>query len=218
MNAQLHIINEILPLSIDSEISEAQIFFNELTYSHFPVLKDKTYLGCIAEADIRCFDSDNTLKEYQYAFEGFFVRDDANWLDILEAFAQNNSNIMPVLDYENTYLGYFELSDVMTLFNDTPFLGEAGDILVLEKGISDYSFSEISQIAESNDAKVLGLFISKIENDVVQITVKITNSDINYIIQTFRRYNYNVISTHKEDIFLKDLKERSDYLKRYLDM
>ncbi len=218
MNTHLQIINEISALQIDAKIEDVQLFFNELTYSHFPVLKDGIYLGSIAEADIRNTEVEITLKDLQYSLEGFYVRNDANWLDILESFAQNSSNIMPVLDHDNTYLGYFELNDIMHLFNDTPFLNEPGDILILEKGLSDYSFSEISQIIESNNAKILGLFISQIENDIAQVTVKLGNSDINNIIQTFRRYGYNLISQHQEDAFLTDLKERSEYLKKYLDM
>lgn len=218
MNIQTHIINEILPLDINSTVLDAQKFFNEMTYSHFPVLQQKTYLGCIAETDIRCLENNQNLEEFQYSLEGFFVRNDANWLDILEAFAQNNTNIMPALDYNSNYIGYFELNDIMNLFNETPFLNENGNILVVEKGMNDYSFSEVSQIVESNNAKILGVFISKMEKDVTQITVKINNSDINNIVQTFRRYSYNVVSSHSDDAFLSDLKERSQYLDRYLNM
>jgi hypothetical protein len=52
----------------------------------------------------------------------------------------------------------------------------------------------------------------------MQATIKINSEDINEIIQTFRRYNYNVISEHKDDFYLQDLKDRSDYLQKYLDM
>ena len=125
---------------------------------------------------------------------------------------------MPVLDQDNNYLGYFELKDIMNLFNQTPFLSEPGHILIVEKGFMDYSFSEIAQIVESNSSKILGLFISNLENDVAQVTVKITNSDINTIVQTFRRYSYNIISQHNEDIFLNNLKDRSKYLDKYLNI
>ena len=91
-------------------------------------------------------------------------------------------------------------------------------ILIVEKGISDYSFSEISQIVESNDAKLLGAFISKIESDVVQVTLKIGNAGINDVIQSFRRYSYNIVSGHEDDTYIENLKERSDYLKKYLDI
>ncbi|MBQ0735146.1 CBS domain-containing protein [Aquimarina celericrescens] len=218
MKTSLYIVNEIAPIDIGTKVTDAQLLFNELTYTHFPVIKEKIYLGCVSEADIRCFETDKTLEAYQYALEGFFVRKDHNWLDILEAFAQNNSNIMPVLDDNNDYLGFFELGDIMNLFNETPFLSEPGNILIVEKGILDYSFSEIAQIIESNNAKVLGLFISNMENDVAQITLKISDSDINNIVQTFRRYSYNIVSKHHEDTFLTNLKERSQYLEKYLNI
>ncbi|AXT57859.1 CBS domain-containing protein [Aquimarina sp. MMG015] len=218
MKTSLYIVNEIAPLATSAKVVDAQLLFNELTYTHFPVLNDKTYVGCISEADVRCFETEKKLESYVYALEGFFVRTDANWLDILESFAQNHSNIMPVLDDANNYQGYFELRDIMNLFNETPFLSEPGNILIVEKGVLDYSFSEVSQIVESNNAKLLGLFISNMENDVIQITLKINDSDINNIVQTFRRYSYNIVSKHHEDSFLNNLKERSQYLEKYLNI
>ena len=218
MKTSLYIVNEIEPLDVSVKVTDAQLLFNELTYTHFPVIKEDIYLGCISEADIRCFETDKTLDTYQYALEGFYARKHDNWLDILESYAKNNSNIMPVLDDENRYIGFFELGDIISLFNETPFLSEPGNILIVEKGILDYSFSEIAQIVESNNAKMLGLFISNMENDVAQITLKISDSDINNIVQTFRRYSYNIVSKHHEDTFLTNLKERSQYLAKYLNI
>jgi len=218
VKTQNYIINDIEPFKISTEVKEVQTLFKQLTYSHIPVEKEGAYVGCINETDAYCFDGDTLLSEYQYALEPFFVREDTNWLDILEAFALNNCNIMPVLDEKGAYLGYYELNDIMNLFNDTPFLNEAGGIVVVEKGIHDYSFSEISQIVESNGAKILGAFISKMENDIIQVTIKIGHMGINSIVQTFRRYSYHVISNHQEDKLLEDLKERSEYLDKYLNM
>ena len=125
---------------------------------------------------------------------------------------------MPVLSIDNTYLGYYELKDIISLFSESPFFVEAGGILVVEKGINDYSFSEISQIVESNNGKLLGAFISKMNNDLTQVTLKIGNTGLNDIIQTFRRYSYNIVSGHEEDSYIESLKERSDYLNKYLNM
>ncbi len=212
------IINDIKPVDINDSIKDIQMLFNQLTYSHIPIKKEGNYLGCISETDVHCFESDKTLSEFLYTIEGFYVRDSTIWLDILEAFAQSECNIMPVLDENNSYLGYYELNDIISLFNKTPFFAEPGGILIVEKGYNDYSFSEISQIVESNNTKLLGAFNSRIENDVVQITIKIGSSSLNEIIQTLRRYSYNIISGREEDTFMKDLKERSDYLNKYLNL
>jgi hypothetical protein len=195
-----------------------QLAFNQLTYSHIPIKKEGVYIGCISETDAHCFEGDKTVNDYQYALETFYVRKSTNWLDILEAFALNNCNIMPVLGANNKYIGYYELSDIMNLFNNTPFLNESGGIIVVEKGIRDYSFSEISQIVESNNGRILGTFVSKIESDVVQITLKIGNTGLNDIIHSFRRYSYNILLGHEQDTYNENLKERSEYLKKYLNI
>ena len=219
MRLSEYIINDIKPLNNNSKVSDLQLLFNQLTYSHIP-LKDEnnTYLGSFSEADAHCFESEKRLTEYAHTLENFFVRNNTIWLDVLEAFAKNSTNIMPILDSQNVYLGYYELNDVISLFNETPFFFENGGILVIEKGLSDYSFSEISQIVESNNGKLLGAFVSKMKNDVVQITLKIGNSSLNDIIQTFRRYSYHIVSGHEEDSYNESLKERSDYLNKYLNM
>jgi len=219
MNLSDYIINDIKPLNHKDKISDLQLLFNQLTYSHFPIKNDDDiYLGCISETDAHCFEASKLLNEYTYSIEGFFVRDNTVWLDVLEAFAQNSTNIMPVLNKNNQYIGYYELNDIISLFNETPFFAVAGSILIVEKGLNDYSFSEVSQIVESNDGKLLGAFISKIENDVAQLTLKIGNTGLNEIMQTFRRYSYNIVSGHEEDSYIERLKERSDYLNKYLNM
>lgn len=219
MNLSTFIINDIKPLTNTDTVSELQLLFNQLTYSHIPIKNEEgVYIGCLSETDVHCFESKKQVKDCSYAIEGFFVRDQTNWLDVLEAFAQNSTNIMPVLSTTNTYLGYYELNDIISLFNETPFFSEVGAILIVEKGLLDYSFSEVSQIVESNNGKLLGAFISKIENDVAQITLKIGNTSLNDIMQTFRRYSYNVIAGQEEDSYIESLKERSNYLNKYLNI
>ena len=125
---------------------------------------------------------------------------------------------MPVLVEENKYVGYYEISDIIGFFNETPFLKEPGGIIVVKKAVLDYSLSQITQIVESNNGKLLGLFISEADPVNVQVTLKISLGPMNEIIQTFRRYNYEIISEHNEDNFINTLKERSDYLDKYLNI
>jgi hypothetical protein len=54
--------------------------------------------------------------------------------------------------------------------------------------------SQITQIVESNNGKLLGLFISESDVDSIEVTMKISLGAINEIVQTFRRYNYEIIS------------------------
>ncbi len=158
------------------------------------------------------------MADYRYALEGFFVRDSMIWLDVLEVFANNQTNIVPVLDEMNNYVGYYEIGDIMKFFHETPFLKEPGGIIIVKKGILDYSMSQITQIVESNNGKLLGLFVSDSDIESIEITIKISLGAMNEIIQTFRRYNYEIVSEHQEDNYINNLKERSDYLDKYLNI
>lgn len=213
-----YINNDIKAIAIDESIETVQDFFAELSFSHFPVLENGTYLGSIALDDVETFDTDKNVSDYRYTLEGFYARTNMIWLDVLEVFARNHTSVVPVLDDNNKYIGYYDITDIVKFFHETPFLKEMGGIIIVEKNIDDYSMSQITQIVESNNGKLLGLFISNVENDLVQVTVKITLGAMNEIIQTFRRYNYEIISEHQEDNYLNALKERSDYLDRYLNI
>ena len=213
-----YINNDFKQIDIKETIEVVQDFFIEIAYSHFPVLENDIFIGCIAAEDVETFEIQKKLSDYRYTVEGFFVRASMSWLDVLEVFARNNSNIVPILDDTNKYIGYYEITDVVKFLNGTPFLKEVGGIIIVEKNSNEYSMSQITQIVESNNGKLLGLFISEATNDKIQITIKITLGSMNEIIQSFRRYNYEIVSEHNEDNYLNILKERSEYLDKYLNM
>ena len=213
-----YIINDLRPFDVSAKIKELQEVFNQLTYSHVPIQKDGIYIGCLSETDVYCFDGNEKVEDVLYAVEHFFVDQSAIWLDVLDTFALNDSNLMPVLDSNHNYLGYYLLIDIISLFRNTPFFSEPGGAIIVEKAYKDYSLSEICQIVESNNVKMLGVFVSKIKNDMVQVIIKIENSGLSAIFETFRRYSYTIISGHEDDRFLKTLKDRSAYLNRYLNL
>ncbi|WP_369752579.1 CBS domain-containing protein [Flavobacterium sp. WC2409] len=206
--------------AIDSQdtIETVKYFFDDLNFSHFPVVEEGIYIGSIASEDLETFENDKKVIDYRYTLEGFFTKTDSLWLEVLEVFAKNHSNLIPVLDENNTYVGYYEIDDIMSFFHQTPFLKEQGRIIKVKKGILDYSMSQITQIVESNNGKLLGLFISEADVDTIEVTMKISLGAINEIIQTFRRYNYEITSEHHEDDYINNLKERSDYLDKYLNI
>jgi Mg/Co/Ni transporter MgtE len=213
-----YITNDYKAIQVEETIADAQDFFEEINFSHFPVLDDTIYIGSIAKDDLETFDSDKKIGDYKYALEGFFARKNMIWLDVLEVFAKNHTNVVPVLDDENKYLGFYESEEIIKIFNETPFMKEKGGIIIVRKGILDYSMSQITQIVESNNGKLLGVFVSETDASTIEITIKISLGDINEIVQSFRRYEYEIVSTHQEDDYMHILKERSEYLEKYLSI
>jgi predicted transcriptional regulator len=206
------------PIDAQETIESIQDFFAEGKYSHFPVLEEGIYLGSIAADDIETFDGDKKIIDYKYTLDGFFARNNMIWLDVLEVFSKSHTNVVPILDDSNAYVGYYELEDVVKFFYETPFLKEQGGIIVVKTNLVDFSMSQITQIVESNNGKLLGIFISDSDINTITITIKIALGGLNEIIQTFRRYNYTIVSEHNDDSYINNLKERSEYLDRYLNI
>ncbi len=218
MQLQSHIISNIPVFNIEDSLGEVITFFEENTFSHVAVVENGIFLGVLNENDLGNFDEGDTINNFRYNLEAVFVLNTAAWLDVLEAFARNEANILTVVDENGKVMGYYDLTDIMGVFIDTPFFTDPGSILVVAKGIKDYSFSEIAQIVESNNTRFIGGFITDLRNDVVQVTLKVGTANLNDIIQTFRRYNYNILFGNNDDQFLHDLKQRSDYLDKYLNV
>ena len=214
-----YILNDIEVLTPDSLVKKAQDVCKMLPITHIPIVDKGELLGCISESDSQTIEENYSyISEYSHLLDFFFTDENTAILKLIKLFTDNQTNIMPVLNDKKKYIGYYELNDILEVFSASPFLFNEGVSIVVEKNKKDFSISEVSQIVESNDGKILGLYISSEISDIRQVTIKINSEDINEIIQTFRRYNYNVISEHKDDFYLQDLKDRSDYLQKYLDM
>ena len=64
--------------------------------------------------------------------------------------------------------------------------------------------TEITKIVESNNSKFYGAFISHVNDDVIQVTMKINHDNLSSIDETFDRFGYHVV--HK---FYNDEKKNS---------
>jgi predicted transcriptional regulator len=218
MEISNYIISKTKPFQMNDLIDKAQRFFNKNIHTHFPVINEGVYMGCLQAEDTFTFDKNKSIGEFLYLFERFYVRDSAMWLEVLEAFAQNNTDLMPVLNAENQFLGFYELNAIFNVLTDTPFIKEIGGSIVVQTQARDYSMSQIAQIVEGNNSKILGSIISFSDEQSVQVTLKIVSGNMNEIIQTFRRYNYEIISNHQDDTYIEKLTERSAYLDKYLSL
>ncbi len=214
-----YIANDIETLKLNDSVLTVKNKFKNLIFTHIPIIEDKQLLGLISETDMQGMDaSGDVVNSLRYLFESFYVEQDANWLTVLKEFAKNEANILPVLNKKKEYIGYLELSDILHFFNNTPFLKEEGTIIIVSKNKKEYSFSQVAQIVESNDAELFGAFVSKRYSDFIEITLKTSTTNINSIIQTFRRYDYTIELGLHEDNYLNELKERSEYLQKYLNI
>jgi predicted transcriptional regulator len=219
ISTENYIIKDLKPLSLKDSVEKAMSLFNQSEFSHLAVVSKNVYEGTLVYEQLE--QNPNTafkIDKVRSLLHPIYATDKMNWFEILQIFATHNCNALPVVDQEKTYLGYFELNDFLNIFKSTPFLHENGYILTIAKDMKDYSFSEITQIVETNNATLFGAFVSGIEDGQSEIVLKLSYHDINNTIQTFRRYGYRILNEFKEDKYIDYLNERSAYLEKYLNI
>ena len=110
------------------------------------------------------------------------------------------------------------MDDVISGLSTLPFISEPGAIMIVEVSQKQFSISEVAKIAESNNARIIGLFITGYQEDKIQITIKLIAESLASVSETFERFNYTVIfkffNDEKEDL----MKDRFDMLMKYLDI
>jgi len=214
-----YIVKEIKPLTLQQTVKEAQDLCAPLPISHVIIVENNRLLGCFFEGDIFTIEeTEKQLSEFGYLLQHFHATEDTTHLELLKIFAENDANIIPVIDKSLKYVGYYELADVLDVFANSPFFYDDSELLVIEKSKKDISMAEVAQIVEANNATLLGMYISSETEQKTVVTLKIITNELNEMIQTFRRYDYHVITKHDDDSYLEELKDRSAYLQKYLNM
>ena len=95
-----------------------------------------------------------------------------------------------------------------------------GGVIVLELNANDYSLAQIARIVEDNDAKILSSHVTSIPNSFkMEVTLKINQTDLTSIIQSFQRFDYTIKasfqgSNRQEDV----LRKNYDHFMLYLNV
>ncbi len=200
--------------------SEALSLMEEYKITHLAVVNNEEYLGIISEEELLGLnDFSQPIGGLKLAIQGASVSENAHIFDILRTIHQNNLSVVPVTDSKNRFLGILLSSTVLRTVAELLSVNNPGGIIILEMNVSDYSLSQISHIVESNDGFVIASFVRTIPNStLMQVVLKVNNSDIGKILQTFTRYDYNVVASFGEDMIDDILQDRYELLMRYLNM
>ena len=83
----------------------------------------------------------------------------------------------------------------------------------------DYQLSQIAQIIETNDSKILSLYSETLDaNNQLRLTLKISEGKLGAILQTFSRYEYTVEEIYSDDEINSQGQLRYEHLMKYLNI
>jgi signal-transduction protein with cAMP-binding, CBS, and nucleotidyltransferase domain len=220
MYARELISEDIPPLKTSDTGERALAWMDEFRVSHLPIVNNVDFLGLISESDILDFNSaSEPIGGHTLNLSRPYVFDYQHTYDVLKVMSSLKLSVIPVLNEQEQYLGLIHLSTLLQHFAEMASMKESGGLLVLELNIHDYSLSEIARIVESNDAKILSLYISShIDSNKLELTIKINRTDLSPIIQTFNRYNYTIKASFHQSEYVDDLKDRFDSFMSFLNI
>ncbi|MBN2273856.1 MAG: CBS domain-containing protein [Bacteroidales bacterium] len=207
------LISDVVPALRTSDNGQKALYWMDIfRISHLPIVNNEDFLGLISDKDIYDYNmADEPIGNHSLSLFSPFVTYDQHLYEVIELASRLNLTVVPVLDHNNHYLGVITLNDLLHYFADFSALKEPGAIIVLDMNINDYSLSQIAQIVESNDAKILSVCVSSHSSSTkLEVTLKINRTDLSSIVQTFNRYNYIIKST-----FLDEEDMNSFYENRY---
>lgn len=189
--------------------------------SHIPVVNDSKYLGLISDKLIYDLNLLEVPIETQIdKLDTSHVHKEQHIFEIAVLMYKLKLSVLPVLDTDHYYLGAITLYDLARRFAKLFALEEIGGVIVLEMNENNYSLSEISQIVESNDVKILSSFTDrKHGTHVMDVILKLDKEDLSPVIQSFMRYDYNVRAVYLDQSELKDLyKDRFDLFMKFMNI
>lgn len=214
------ISDEIPALRTSDTAVEALNWMEVFRISHLPIVNNEEFLGLISDADIFDFNNPNeAIGSHKLSLRRPAVRFNQHIYEVMEVAARLKLSIIPVLDDHNKFLGVVQMRDLLHHFSKLSAIEKPGGIIVLEITQSDYSMTEISQIVESNDAKILSMYVNTHPDTTkLEVTIKLNVTDLTSIIQTFNRYEYSIKASFMEFDEQDDLyNERYDLFMRYLN-
>ncbi|MEN9443249.1 MAG: hypothetical protein RIS47_139 [Bacteroidota bacterium] len=216
------LISEIVPVLRTSDTGKMALSIMDVfKVSHLPIVNSEEFLGLITDSDIYNMNmADEPIGDHTLSLFRPFVYGDQHIYEVIEVASRLNLSVIPVVERDEEYLGVITLIDLVKHFSMLICADSPGGVVMLEMHTHDYSLTEISQIVEGNDAKVLSLYVSTHPDSMmVNLTLKINRMDLSAIIQSFERYGYSIVASYSENEYSETmLNSRYEEFINYLNI
>lgn len=207
------------PIKVNETGTDALFYMDEYKVTFMPVLEGDIYLGLISESDIfNLSDPDLPLADQKIPYKLVYVNDNQHIFDVIKIMSDEKVSILPVLDESKFYKGCISVNNLTDQFGKFTSIESPGAIIILELNQNDYMLSQIAQLIESQDMKILSLFVSsETDSTKLELTIKLNKFEIQPLIKALTRYNYMIKATFTNDEkMVDDLIERYQSLMNYL--
>lgn len=214
------ITDEIPPLKITDTVEMALDWMEQFKVSHLAVVNNRELIGIVTEADLMDYETpDQEISASKLPMIKPIIHHYQHTYDLVKLMSSLNLTLIPVLDENELYKGCITLKGIVQNLSNMTAVQNPGGVIVLELNQSDYSVTQIGNIVEGNDAKILSLHVSSQPDSVkLEVTLKVNREDLSGILQTFARYNYIVKATFHHGEYDRDMKDKLNEFLHFLNI
>jgi CBS domain-containing protein len=216
------LISEVVPSLKTSDSGQTALNWMEIfRISHLPIVNNLDFLGLISDTDIYDMNQpEEPIGNHSLTLLKPYVTTEQHLFEVIGLASRLKLTVVPVLDEHSHYKGVITTTDLVRYLAGISSMDQQGGIIVLEIIERDYSLSQIAQIVESNNVKVLSMYITSPPDSIrLEVTIKVNTNDLASVIRTFERYNYDVKTwVTSDDSMDRFYSERFDLLMKYLNI
>ena len=216
MNTSEH-IQEIPLISQKWKRKDCADLMFELECFEIPVLQDKKVIGRVLLEDCLVEDELSIEAIIEDACAKVYIN--THLFDVMQVFRNSQSAVCAVVDLEGAFLGIITKEMVLNKLSHSISTEQSGAILLIEMATHQYSSSEISQIVESENAQILGMWLEQVpDSRRIRLSMKVNTNSAERIVSSLQRFNYEVISSFGDDDYKDTVERRYQAFIKYLDL
>jgi acetoin utilization protein AcuB len=204
------ITEDIPPLKVTDTVELALDWMEQFKVSHLPVVNDRKLVGLVSETDLLDYEHpDEQINVSKLHMLRPVINVAQHTYDLVRLMSGLSLTLIPVVDENDNYKGCITLKGLVQNLSNMISVQNPGGVIVLEMHQNDYTVSQIGNIIEGNDAKILSLHVSSHPDSTkIEVTIKVNRENLTGIIQTFNRYNYTVKATFNHGDYKDGLDDR----------
>lgn len=212
--------NDIPPVRTNETIEKALNWMDEFKLNHIPVVNETEYVGLLSDDMVYDYNHlKDPISNINFLGKQQSVLENAHFFQVMSLISSYKLSVVPVCDEQRNYKGSISTKKIINVFSKQSGFNSSGAIITLLVNDFDYQLSQIAQIIESNDAKILSLYSENLEsNNQLKLTIKISDGKLGAVLQTFSRYDYTVQDVFSDDEINNQSKQRYDHLMKYLNV
>jgi acetoin utilization protein AcuB len=213
------ISGHLIPLRLDDTIAVARERMIEGSYKEFPVVENNQFIGLLKEEFLEEKKDTDIVSSLKEEFDHSLARPDDFFLVPLKIMHQRKLSLLPVVSNEGEYRGTVSAEEMLDTLAQYNSADEPGGIILLQMPPIQFSISEIGRIVESNNAKIIHLNTwTDAASGQLMVAIKINKIDLQDVLATLERYEYNVIQYFGENLSEEGLKKNYEHLMHYLNL